>query len=401
MANIFAGRFRKMLLAAWVVIGTWDTMVAQFLPRSWAVKMPNVYEILAKTSGFFDWWVWLVVGAVMTTIFSIEYAHRRNGVPVSSPSSEKNGMSAPIIGMVIFGLGFLGCLVWWISSGEHPEDNRVEADPLRWSFLADTPGAKNFLMGKTTDYGVEIRGFQAYGKNATGEYLGGLKGEVRSARNGKVYPLLLHEDNDLVPLEGRGIPDGNQFGVRTLFFGGNGIPVVQFLSEFGALTFIIEYGGKTFTHRFTEEEVWKQAEWLDEELKPKPKRSNYGPSREGSNSYATQLRHAAIGYRDGIVVGRLKATIDRCAARQWDRLVTIMPEQRLHSDDLMNADKSKLSPRQVELVTAYQLREAELENYVKAVEDGRYSGVQAAKSFRHRVQQLSSRLDQLIEDWNS
>jgi hypothetical protein len=152
------------------------------------------------------------------------------------------------------------------------EDNNT--DPLRWDFLAEKQ--TNFLMGKTTDYGVEIHGFQAIGKNETGHFIKGLSGHVESVRNGKTYPLKFVDHNQLSPLSGYGVPGGNQFMVRAPFFEGAGIPVVQFLSEFGALIFVFEYNGTTYTHHISEEQVQAQAQWLEQELKPKPRKSEAG-----------------------------------------------------------------------------------------------------------------------------
>lgn len=315
--------------------------------------------------------------------------HERKGAP----------MSLPVLGMMVFGAGFAGCLILWLISGvSKPAAGITDvAGPIEWTFSS---GGHYFLSAELTDNGdVRITGFQASGQNTSDSFIRGLDGNVESGATGKTFRLGLLRDNEWVPLSDNGIPAGHQFHVKAPF--GEQIPVARFLSEYGTLMMRFQYSGDAYTRTFSFDEVAAEAERIEQDLKPKPKPTRYGPSQEGSNSYATQLRHAAIGYRDGIVVGRLKATNDRCASQQWDRLVSIMPEQRLHSDDLMNADKSKLTPRQVELVTAYQLRETELENYVKAVEARRYSGAQAARSFRHRVQQLANRLDALIQDWES
>ena len=233
-----------------------------------------------------------------------------------------------LIGMLIFGVAFLVCLAGWRGYFKEPTNDTAQSDPLRWDFLGKQT---NFLMGKTTDYGVEVRGFQATGQNQTGKFMKGLRGHVVSQRNGKTYPLQMVHHNKLVPLADYGIPGGNQFMVRAPFFQGEGIPVVQFLSEFGALTFVFEYDTTTYTHNFTADQVAAQARWLEQELKPQPKISQAGgvPLVEGTP------RHLSDKQKD--TVAEVLKNTDWQPASVWVRYANGCEECRRYASDLRSA----------------------------------------------------------------
>lgn len=78
IASIFRPAWVKWAAGLWFLISTYDTIVAQFIPISWAQHAPNAYGILSVTSGYLPYWAWLLILATIVVIASLEYAFRRN-----------------------------------------------------------------------------------------------------------------------------------------------------------------------------------------------------------------------------------------------------------------------------------------------------------------------------------
>lgn len=118
------------------------------------------------------------------------------------------------------------------------------------------------------------------------------------------------------------------------------------------------------------------------------------------NAVSKALLHSAIGLRKGILRDRLEANRQRVQSQQFQRIVQTITSQKIHSNDLMNADKTKLRPNQIELVTQYQVRQDELNRWIDDVAAGRLLGDEkAAKSLLHRLEKLAVYLDELIDNW--
>src|SRR5512141_1080833 len=56
------------------VIGAWELVGSQMVPDSWREKWPTAYQVVAKTTGYFPWWVWLIVGMLIVVAASLAYA---------------------------------------------------------------------------------------------------------------------------------------------------------------------------------------------------------------------------------------------------------------------------------------------------------------------------------------
>jgi hypothetical protein len=63
----------------WAVVAAWDTLGSQLMPPGLREKWPTTYDVVAKTTGYFPFWVWILVGAAMLMAFVLEYAHRKQG----------------------------------------------------------------------------------------------------------------------------------------------------------------------------------------------------------------------------------------------------------------------------------------------------------------------------------
>ena len=68
---------RRIFILLWVALGTWDLLVAQFLPPSLAEKAPRVYDGLAAMSGWLPLWAWAFIGLLVLLGISIEYGVRQ------------------------------------------------------------------------------------------------------------------------------------------------------------------------------------------------------------------------------------------------------------------------------------------------------------------------------------
>ena len=91
LAAVRESRLAKMALVIWGVSAAWDLLGSQWVPASWGEKWPTAYEVVAKTTGYFPWWVWLIVGTLIVVAASLAYAGEQKrradaSVAASGPS---------------------------------------------------------------------------------------------------------------------------------------------------------------------------------------------------------------------------------------------------------------------------------------------------------------------------
>jgi hypothetical protein len=72
-AAIFQSRWRKYVALFIAGASLWDLLGAQFLPPSWSQKLPRVYDVIMKTSGFLAWWQWLLIMQAVVAWFAIDF----------------------------------------------------------------------------------------------------------------------------------------------------------------------------------------------------------------------------------------------------------------------------------------------------------------------------------------
>lgn len=77
LAAVMESRFARAVFAVFAVVATWDTLGSQLMPPTVRQKWPTAYDVVAITSGWFPFWVWVVVGATIMIAFTLEYAHRK------------------------------------------------------------------------------------------------------------------------------------------------------------------------------------------------------------------------------------------------------------------------------------------------------------------------------------
>jgi hypothetical protein len=108
--KILNHRWVSWALCLWAIIAAYDTALSQVIPASWGDRFPKVREMVAVTSGFLPFWVWLLILAALLVLASLEYAFRRSalstdGAPTSLLKGSPRRMIA-LFGMVICGAGF-------------------------------------------------------------------------------------------------------------------------------------------------------------------------------------------------------------------------------------------------------------------------------------------------------
>jgi hypothetical protein len=59
--KILNHRWVRWALCLWAIIAAYDTALSQVIPASWGDRFPKVREMVAVTSGFLPFWVWLLI----------------------------------------------------------------------------------------------------------------------------------------------------------------------------------------------------------------------------------------------------------------------------------------------------------------------------------------------------
>lgn len=90
---------RRIFILLWVALGTWDLLVAQFLPPSLAEKAPRIYDGLAAMSGWLPLWAWAFIGLGILLALSIEYGVRQNykAKPEGAADTTNKGQMVPVL----------------------------------------------------------------------------------------------------------------------------------------------------------------------------------------------------------------------------------------------------------------------------------------------------------------
>src|SRR5713226_4872681 len=66
----------KALFAIWGLIAVWDTFVSQFIPEEIAKSFPKAHQVITMTYGWLSVQTWLLIGAAIVVLVSLEYAAR-------------------------------------------------------------------------------------------------------------------------------------------------------------------------------------------------------------------------------------------------------------------------------------------------------------------------------------
>jgi hypothetical protein len=79
LAAVLKSRPAKIALGTWAVIwaviGAWDLFLSELMPAHWAENRSwRVIDVVEKTTGYFPWWVWLIVGTLIVVAATLAYA---------------------------------------------------------------------------------------------------------------------------------------------------------------------------------------------------------------------------------------------------------------------------------------------------------------------------------------
>lgn len=159
-----------------------------------------------------------------------------------------------------------------------PEFNQPQpVGDVVWNFDAAARGAGFFLgMFKTTNsQDIRVLGFQAHGRNISGDPIQTFSGEIRSDLTNITKPVyILGQDDKSSPIaaclpriptkydDTYGVPGLADFDVTTFekvsYSTDDGVPAATFLHDFAPFTLTLKYNGATVKRRFTTEDIQKQ-----------------------------------------------------------------------------------------------------------------------------------------------
>lgn len=204
-----------------------------------------------------------------------------------------------ILGLVIA----LGGVVWQMRAAKTSaaETARAKSAPIAsaatvsdfgWGFER-YPGYDFVGMGMGGDGQILVHQFQAQGHNETKDPMVKVTGVVRSDRTSREFPILfnLGDGKYLTSDQINPIPVDAIIDTRAYFSNDEKpIPLKQFLSDFVPFTFIFNYDGKTYRHRFTLEDVEPRIQRYEQDMRKmsvKPPQMSAKPSLKPQ----TQVAH--------------------------------------------------------------------------------------------------------------
>ena len=89
LKSIFERSWFKIAAVIWAVIGAYDLLGDQVLPKWLAEKMPPVRDVIDMTTGWLPWWAWAWIGTALLTAAAVEYAVRLHQATRPSRSNRR------------------------------------------------------------------------------------------------------------------------------------------------------------------------------------------------------------------------------------------------------------------------------------------------------------------------
>lgn len=196
---------------------------------------------------------------------------------------------------ILVALGFAGALALGVAIGgliQRSGTNEAAKSTGRITWDFDQPGNHYFLnLGRLNDQEFRVVGFQAHGKNTSPDPITEFSGVMRSDRTNEERPVYLLAQESTAktdphfppyvrppmiptpPEETFGIPGLAEFNISTFDrtftdLGKDGLPLAQFLRDFGAFTVILKYDGLTVERHFSIEQINAQAALLRKQSEP-------------------------------------------------------------------------------------------------------------------------------------
>jgi hypothetical protein len=199
------------------------------------------------------------------------------------------------VAWILIALGFCGALALGVAIGGlllrgGPLTTVQSSGRIVWNF--DQPGESFFLgITRLNDEEMRVVGFQAHGKNTSTDPISEFSGVMRSDRTNEQRPIFLLAQEATAktdpnrptfirppmiptpPEETFGIPGLADFDIGThdkpfVMNGVDGVPISQFLRDFGAFTIILKYDGATIERHFSVEQINAQVALLKKQSEP-------------------------------------------------------------------------------------------------------------------------------------
>jgi hypothetical protein len=286
LAMLFIGLFFTLPLSLVqnAVTGWIDGQIASYF--GWG--SPSVSDVILFV------WQWIVpFGAAALVLFIYHVANTR--LQPSTGNAPKRdaiqrikvdpvlafGILLVVIGFVVFAVRTSNIsstrptAAFWKIRGDTPPPQIIpqllpdDGGPVKW--------ARGYLIWAGGDQGgLLLYGIQATGTNTSEEFIGPLSGYVRSEITGQQFPILNSDTDPRKPIDGYGVPAGNQFHLMVPFNNGNPMRTPEFLRDFGRITFVFQYGDHIYSKRFVPDEIEKEVSRTESDLTPKPQRSVVG-----------------------------------------------------------------------------------------------------------------------------
>ncbi len=198
---------------------------------------------------------------------------------------------------LFIGLGIVGALALGIAIGGlfanrlslMGSTNSQSTGRITWNFEQIAGGQANLLnLIRLNQDEIRVVGFGAHGKNTSKDPITEFRGYIRSDLTNARLPIyILAQDPNAPPVpnpfqpaqiptrpeETFGIPSLAEFDIVTyehavITQGVDGVPVSQFLREFGSFTVVLEYDGIKIERQFTSEQIRKAVEAFESSLNP-------------------------------------------------------------------------------------------------------------------------------------
>jgi hypothetical protein len=159
-------------------------------------------------------------------------------------------------------------------AGQLKQTNDEVLGAISWRFLS--PG-NYFIAARGRGHYVDYFGVQASGRNESDEIITDFSGFIRSEVTGREYPITVSDGRgNLIDPKGYGIPARHGFHFQVRFNGDQPMNMNEFLRDFRRMTIALRYNGTQYKRTIMPEELEREVDRAERELRRKPPVSSYG-----------------------------------------------------------------------------------------------------------------------------
>jgi hypothetical protein len=196
--------------------------------------------------------------------------------------------------LTLIGVGMLcalglGLVIGALITRGSPTDAPKSTGRIEWNFKQMDSGQANFLnMIRLNQEEIRVVGIGAHGKNTSKdpitEFIAYVRSDLTNARL-QIFIMAQNPDAPVIPTPFQpeqiptrpeqtfGIPGLAEFDIVTyesavMVQGVSGVPVSQFLREFGSFTMVLEYDGIKVERQFSNEKIKAAIETFERSLNP-------------------------------------------------------------------------------------------------------------------------------------